>query len=282
MARPKMRFSPDQAVGLVVDLAARLYDTTFTASHIVGAGLYHGADRVKAAAGALQPLQELVHAASKHRNTEPAPLPDDFPEQVKTWISTYLTEDGWRRYQASRRQTKSHKAARRLAFEERPLPVDMPEAAAWRFGELAEELQLERPQLIHELVEWLHADPKGKAALEQFKAKARHKSLVRGWALLGGVFKVTPEEVRGLLASVAGPDQDRTAEWTLLALKAGKVRLTKLSRALKDLPVQERFAKLVAPLPEGPHRCLLRLAAKGKVDEALASLQPAEAPEHVE
>lgn len=277
MARPRMRFTDDQAIGLVIELGHRMEDRSFTVRNLrPDNGLQRDHPAVRARQ-ALLPLQAQVNAAAAYNGVNTVPVPAEFAEQVRSWICTHLTDEGWRRLQATLRQRKAHRTARCLPFEQRLTPVDMPELAAVRFGRMAEDVGLERSQLLVELVTWLQRENKGRAALAAFTAQALDKSLPRAWALLAEVFKVSPRQVRGLLASALGGDsQDRTAEIGLLVLRAGKVRLTALCRALKQLPASERFPRMLAPLPELGGRCLLHQAAEGKLDGALAALHVVE------
>ena len=185
-----------------------------------------------------------------------------------------MTDTGWRRLQARLRQNKAQRLAQLGTHGQRLKPVDMPESAANGFGLMAEGVGLERSQLLGALATWLQFDKKGSAALAVFTASALQETLQRAWVLLGSAFKLTPAQAKVLLSNaVVETSEHRVAEMGLLVLKAGKVRLSKLRRALQPWPASEHFGRIVAPLPELGGQCLLQRAAEGKLDEALTTLQ---------
>lgn len=172
---PKPRFS-SVPPGDLIDLAFRLSvqmdsDEAVQHSHLAGPPADHPAAMARLH-DVLNDLADL-RTASRRSVSEPTAIPAERMEPLKSWLERSLSEAGWRRLLAARRQ-RVRRAHLRGNGSSAPTAVALridPQVDQ-RLAALAHASGLDKPAFVDRLSAWLSATAEGSAALEA----------LRGWA----------------------------------------------------------------------------------------------------
>lgn len=158
MARPAKTFKPEKARSIVISLSGKLLDYDFVHKNLVRhePELLHLQGKPSAKA-ALEPLYEVA----KYRSL--VPFEDKHCAQLKDWVSTYMTEEGWVRFLAARRQQS------RKHSSDVPRALSTTRMARYSLAKMAEEAGTTRVKFVDALVDWLEYDTEGERALAAFK-----------------------------------------------------------------------------------------------------------------
>lgn len=262
MARPKMKFTLEEAALLVDELYTRTQDYKFCEEHLVQL-LNDEYEKKRDALISLGALQKIVAASYSWRGDKAAPLPLGFTEQVRGWIETYITEVGWKRLLATRRQ-------RAVARKRRMAGVtELEFIGPYYWGLLADELGLDKKELVNKIAVWLRHDDDGKAAFKKFTLQVHTEQNKAGVTLLAEVFELDARLVRTAVLESVGLKPERERELYRAAALAGKPKLVQLSKAFKKMPAEARLCKIASPAAELDGKSLLEIAATGNVTEAL-------------
>lgn len=266
MARPKMKFTPDEATSLTNEFWTKTRDSEFCARHLSQMTMRSAYERAEEAKRSIEVLQEIVRASYSYGvNRQTTPLPLDFPEQVRGWIETHISEDGWKRLLATRRQREAERKRRAGSVEETMGP--------YYWGLLAEKLGIDKKELLNRIPAWLYHDEDGKAAFETFAHDVKGEQHIAGLKLLGQVFELGQDAVKravfGSAAHKGNPEQARSRSGYRDAFFAGKPKLVQLSKAFKKMPAEARLRKIASPAAELNGKSLLEIAATGSVKKAL-------------
>ena len=263
MARPKMKFTPDEARSLTYEFWTKTRDLKFCERNLSQLTRHNKFERAEEARRTIDALQTTVSAS--RRDGQELLLPLDFPEQVRGWIETQISEAGWKRLLATRRQRDA--ACKRRAGS----VVDNMGPYYW--GLLAEKLGVDKKELLNRIPAWLYHDDDGKAAFETFAHDVKGEQHTAGLKLLVEVFELGQEAVRRALygsgTHKSNPEQARSRDCYRDAFFAGKPKLLQLSKAFKQMPAEARLHK-IARVVELNGKTLLESAATGNVKELLA------------
>lgn len=96
------------------------------------------------------------------------PAKDTAPAALRTWINTYLSETGWKRIQAAKRQKKSN-------HSNRDLLTKISKESSWDFSHLAEAAGLTKKDYLSQLARWMLNAEAGKKAAAAFAASVSVK-----------------------------------------------------------------------------------------------------------
>lgn len=261
MARPKMKFTPEEAESLVGELWTKIRDEEFCEQHLVPIPVSGGYEKKQEALRSMDALQKTA-AASYSWKDQATPLPLDFPEQVRGWIETYITEAGWKRLLATRRQSKAARKRRTTRDEK----VFM---GPYYWELLAKELGIDKKELLAAIPAWLYHDDEGKAAFKTFTAQVHKEQIKAGTTLLAKVFELDARTVKTAVFESVAFKPERERELYRAAALAGKPKLVQLSKAFKKMPAAARLRKIASPAVELKGKSLLEIAATGSVKEAL-------------
>ena len=173
---PKPRFS-SVPPGDLIDLAFRLSvqmdsDEAVQRSHLAGDPSDYPAAMARLHE-VLNGLAELRHAARREPGGAPPPVPPERVEPLKAWLEQSLSDAGWRRLLAARRQ-RVRRAHLRGNGASAPTAVALridPQVDQ-RLAALAHASGLDKPAFVDRLSAWLSATAEGAAALDA----------LRGWA----------------------------------------------------------------------------------------------------
>lgn len=268
MARPKMKFKPEKAVELIREIGSKIDDYEFCSRALVKAPDSHHPESHDAKK-ALEPLIELADKA-RHWKPNFKPFPEEGCELLRQWLEAYVTPQGWQRTLAAMRQRKASKKKHSGSYDNRETTVAMQAHPSYELGELAKELGLDKKELLSRLPGWFMWDEKGKAAFQAFGTTVRIEQQASGLKLLEDVFPLAAHRVRLIVFEAAGLVPVRERELHQFAFLAGKARLTKLTKVLKALPVDEQLKKLVTEKHQ--EKLILELAATGGMTAVLQAL----------
>lgn len=87
------------------------------------------------------------------------------PENVRQWIDTYLSPEGWKRIQASMRQRKHA-----YGCGSRELLTKMSKDASWDFSTLADQAKMTKKAYLSALASWMINTEQGKRAAAMFSS----------------------------------------------------------------------------------------------------------------
>lgn len=269
MARPKMKFEPDTAIELIRELGSKINDYDFCDKVLVREGPDSRHSAVYEAKKALEPLTELERKAH-HWKKDFVPFTEEGCDQLRLWLDTYVTPEGWKRILAAKRQRKSSQKKHHGSYDNRETTVAMRGTPSYELGELAKELGLDKKEFLSRLPSWLMWDEKGKAAFQAFGTSVRIEQRVKGLKLLEEVFPLPAHEVKTAVFQAVGLDPVRERELHRFAYLAGKPRLTKLSKVLRAQSPRDQLNTLVTVKHQDT--LLLELAATGRMTAALEAL----------
>ena len=120
MARPKMKFEPEAAYKLVGELYHKLNELSFCEGN-----LNRGPDRiplVDEAREAFKPLRDIFDKSAPWSD-DPVPFPAEGCVMLQQWLQTYMSERGWNRMLAAKRQRKASRKSERGPYEDRETTV---------------------------------------------------------------------------------------------------------------------------------------------------------------
>jgi hypothetical protein len=92
---------------------------------------------------------------------------------LRSWILANMTDEGWKRLQAARRQAAKVRRNKAGGYEKRLVQIRTTTMGAYRLKDIADEYQVDRAELLDKLSEWLSYEVSGKAALKRFAAEKR-------------------------------------------------------------------------------------------------------------
>lgn len=162
MARPVKVWSQEEAESLLLKLQIKFRVANSMEPFVKLTG---DADRKNQAGrdryfAALLEQTRIAHAALMAlRNGE------NLPAQLRSYIDTYLSPEGWKRIQNARRQ---HLHAQKTRFDEQVAKIDR--SAGWKFEKLANAAGLSKKDYMSELATWLITMPLGEQAAQNFGA----------------------------------------------------------------------------------------------------------------
>lgn len=223
MARPKMKFTPQEAVSIINSIAVRLLDSSWCDNHLVKEP---GSTYLAAtfdARKAFEPLVEMAQSTREVLTRTPTPFPDEGCTRLREWLTTWLTPEGWTRFLAARRQ-RSLKRKKSSVSSGRETAVDMPDMSAYYLLKMATRVGLDRKTYIEKLVSYLEYDEDGRKALEQFERSIRSAQKQEARDLLQQAFSCEAVQVGDALSQI----QDREAALTA-ARALGKAKLVRLA-----------------------------------------------------
>jgi hemerythrin len=93
--------------------------------------------------------------------------------ELRTWILTHMTDEGWKRLQAARRKAEHARRNRTAKHAERLVQIRTTSMGAYRLKEIADEYQVDRAELLDKLSDWLSYDTTGQAAMKRFAIEKR-------------------------------------------------------------------------------------------------------------
>lgn len=175
---PKPRFS-SVPPGDLIDLAFRLSvqmdsDEAVQRSHLAGdPSEYPGA--MARLHEVLNGLADLRHAARREPGAAAPAVPPERIEPLKAWLEQSLSDAGWRRLLAARRQ-RVRRAHLRGGAAATPAAVALridPQVDQ-RLAALARASGLDKPAFVDRLSAWLSATSEGAAALEALRGWSRN------------------------------------------------------------------------------------------------------------
>lgn len=169
MARPTKTFTPDEAAHLIRTLwlksrSSDWYD--FEKNLRVAPDLIGEAKReqlTKTSAAAMQALDVLMN--SRDRDVTQVVV----PAALRAWIDTYLSDEGWKRIQAARRQRKS-------SIAKRDLLTKMSKESSWGFAYLAEAAGMTKKDYLSQLSHWMIHHDAGRRVAAAFAASLKSKA----------------------------------------------------------------------------------------------------------
>ena len=148
MARPKMAFTPDDAVSLIFYLRSGLDSHDFWEKN--GVFDHTDFDTTYKAKLELNALYEIASSHfARHSACSTEPFPAESVESLKLWLNTYLSVQGWQRIQAARRQKKHA-----LKYPELS-PVEVTLNTRYRIDNLVESAGVSRPEYLEQLLNLL-------------------------------------------------------------------------------------------------------------------------------
>jgi hypothetical protein len=176
---PKPRFSSVPPADLV-DLAFRLSvqmdsDEAVQRSHLAGEPSAHPAAMARLH-DVLAGLADLRNAARRGPGEDPPTVKPERIEPLKAWLEQSLSDAGWRRLLAARRQRvrRAHLRGNGVAAPT-AVALRIDPRVDQRLAALAHASGLDKPAFVDRLSAWLSATTEGAAALEA----------LRGWAGTG-------------------------------------------------------------------------------------------------
>jgi macrodomain Ter protein organizer (MatP/YcbG family) len=159
MARPIKTFTPEEAATLIRTfwLKSRGWEwIDFEKNLRIDPALTGDARReqlTEISNAAKQVIDVLMNAKDK----------DAVPAALRAWIDTYLSETGWKRIQAARRQKKS-------THSNRDLLTKISKESSWDFSHLAEAAGLTKKDYLSQLAHWMLNQNAGQKAAAAFAA----------------------------------------------------------------------------------------------------------------
>lgn len=169
MAREKVQLDAGTAKSVGRQLVERLDE-----SGVDDRDLVHGRDFEKnwEARKLLKAIVEKIEELVPWRG-EPKEGWVEAAAELRTWILTHMTDEGWKRLQAARRKAEHARRNRTAKYDERLVQIRTTTMGAYRLKEIADEYQVDRAELLDKLSEWLSYEPGGQAAVKRFAAEKR-------------------------------------------------------------------------------------------------------------
>jgi hypothetical protein len=164
MARPIKIFSSEESMNLIRTFwlksrSSDWYDFEKNLQVTEVSGISNREQLTKISADAKTALDDLMNANDK----------DAAPAAIRAWIDTYLSETGWKRIQAAKRQKK-------IALSNRDLLTKMNKESSWDFSHLAEAAGLTKKDYLSQLAGWMINDKTGQKAAAAFSASRKAPS----------------------------------------------------------------------------------------------------------
>jgi hypothetical protein len=169
MARERVQLDAGTAKSIGKQLVERMEEYGAAARDLV-----HGSDFDKGweARRDLKSIVEQIDQLVPWRD-EPKEGWAEAVAELRAWILTNMTDEGWKRLQAARRKADQATRNRAAKFEERLVQIRTTAFGAYRLKEIADEYHVDRAELLDKLSEWLSYQDSGKAALKRFAAEKR-------------------------------------------------------------------------------------------------------------
>jgi hypothetical protein len=169
MARERVQLDAKTAKSIGRQLVERLEE-----SGVDDRDLVHGRDFAKSWE-AKKLLKEIVERINElvPWSGEPKEGWVEAAAELRTWILTHMTDDGWKRLQAARRKAEHARRNRTAEYEERLVQIRTTTVGAHLLKKIADEYQVDRAELLDKLSKWLSYEDSGKAALKRFAAEKR-------------------------------------------------------------------------------------------------------------
>lgn len=256
MARPKMKFTPAQAVDLINEIELRLEDKNFTRTHLIqtrvdGISMAH---QEREQFESLLALCSAAQGSYRRSNEWPVPLTDTVCESLREWLTKYMTPEGWTRFKANLRQ-KALVCKRQLNIEKRLVPIKSPALAGLLFGELAAGIDMQRPQFIYKLAQWLTYADEGKSAMAKFAAAQRRAQAFEAGTWITEALGLSTQRVQSLGEFVFRDTKVSAEEFLLAVYKKGRPAFVKLAAQHPGVNPEARLTAIVllycAPAPSG-------------------------------
>lgn len=245
MARPKMKFTPDEAVSLIRAFAAGLEDHDFCSKHLVKEAGSRYAVGPYEPKKALEPLVAMADAARSYK-ADPVPFPEEGCTQLKDWIADWVSPEGWTRLLAARRQ-RALKERKKRSSDTRESAVDMPDMAAYYLLKMAERVGLDRKAYIGRLVQYLQQDENGKKALQLFERGLQDAMRKETRSVLLAVFGCTPGHLDYVLEQLPGDYTAKHDQAYQAAHELGKAKLQKLAAWAKRVDAENPLRAALFP-----------------------------------
>jgi hypothetical protein len=169
MAREKVQLDAGTAKAVGRQLVERLDE-----SGVDDRDLVHGLDFEKnwEAKKLLNAIVEKINELVPWRG-EPKEGWVEAVAELRTWILTHMTDEGWKRLQAARRKADQALRNRTGKFEDRQMQMRTTIMGAHLLKELGEQYQVDRAEFVDKLAHWLSHEPSGQAAMKRFAAEKR-------------------------------------------------------------------------------------------------------------
>lgn len=164
MARPQKTFSTDEATGLIRQfwLKSRGLEWSDFEKNLRSDPALIGVAKREQLTTTGVAAKKALDLLINDRDQDAAPV------ALRAWIDTYLSDEGWKRIQAARRQKKS-------AIVNRDLLTKMNKESSWDFGYLAKEAGLSKKDYLSALAGWMLHQDAGRAAAQAFAASLTKK-----------------------------------------------------------------------------------------------------------
>lgn len=231
MARPKMKFTPDEALSLINEFTLGLRDLHFCEKNLLAEADKWPGSTMLDAQKAFEPLAAMAYAARNWRNN-PEPLTEESSALLKKWITTWVSPEGWTRLLAARRQRN---LKNRQTGSQKVTPVAAPDRAAHLLSEMAQAAGMNRSVFVDKLVIHLCRDTEGRTFIKQFNLKLLAEQREEGHQMLLEVFGETKEHYERILKQLPGERLEHHKQAVDAVQKLGKSKLTKFEVLVRKL-----------------------------------------------